>query len=233
MSGLHLWSSALCQARLWAVPEAGSSLTERTLVHPGCWPWTQPPREEETGLPAGQAAHPRSDEPQNWSWPQIQVPSAWLLPVPGGPTSALPLHFLSLTGAPSADLCSLGFGVTPSLCDKPSRESFYYLTFNYYLGNGLELPRALLRRSCPRQTPSCGLMGCPSPAVLVVAGRRPVFEECRTLFPKACLSLTGDCCEAERPLCARRGRDWSPSALEGLVSVPGTPDSCVQLLRKL
>lgn len=146
----------------------------------------------------------------------------------------------SLSGAPSADLCSLGFGVTPSLCDKPSRESFYYLMFKYYLGNGLELPSALLRRPCPRQTPSGGLMGCPSPQCWRLLGRgqalgrRPVFwhEERCALFPGTCLSLAGDHHEAERPLCARRDRDWSPSALEGLVSVPGTPDSCVQLLRK-
>ena len=59
-----------------------------------------------------------------------------------------------------------------------------------------------------------------------------MFEECHTLFPRACLSLTGDCCEPEGPLCAPRGGDWAPSALEGLVSVPGTLDSCVQLLRK-
>lgn len=164
---------------VWAVPEACSLLTESTLVHPGCRPCTQPPREEETGLPAGQAAHPRPNEPQNWSWLQTRCLRRGSFPSPAdGPRHCL--FTFSLTGAPSTGLCSLGFGATPSLCDKPTRERFHYLMFNYYLGNGLELPRALLRRVCPRQTPSVGSWG-PSPAVLVVAGRRAGGGQCSGL----------------------------------------------------
>ena len=139
------------------------------------------------------------------------------------------LFTFSLTGAPSTDLCSLGFGATPSLCDKPTRESFHYLMFNYYLGNGLELSRALLRRACPRQTLSCGLVGCPSAAVLAVAGRRAGGGGCSGL---SAAPYSQELALVPLETTVRQDRGRSPSALEGLVSVPGTPDSCVQLLRK-
>ena len=136
------------------------------------------------------------------------------------------LFTFSLAGAPSTDLCSLG----SSLCDKPTRESFHYLMFNYYLGNGLELSRALLRRVCPRQIPSCGFVGCPSAAVLVVAGRRAGGGGCSGLKNAAPFSQELALVSLETTV--RQDRGWSPSALEGLASVPGTPGSCVQLLRK-
>lgn len=164
---------------VWAVPEACSLLTESTLVHPGCRPCTQPPREEETGLPAGQAAHPRPNEPQNSVGCKSRCLRRGSFPSPVDGRRHC-LFTFSLTGAPSTGLCSLGFAATPSLCDKPTRERFHYLMFNYYLGNGLELPRALLRRACPRQTPSVGSWG-PSPAVLAVAGRRAGGGQCSGL----------------------------------------------------
>lgn len=44
MSGLEPWPSALCQARVWAVPDAGSFLTERALAWP-CVPAQDPATE--------------------------------------------------------------------------------------------------------------------------------------------------------------------------------------------
>lgn len=60
--------------------------------------------------------------------------------------------------------------------------------------------------------PVCGLVGsltCSVSGCWEEGRRRPVFwlEECCTLFLGTCLSLTGDPC----------------SALEDLLSVPGTP----------
>lgn len=100
------------------------------------------------------------------------------IPYTAGQTSALPLHLLFLTGAPSTDLCSLSFRITPSVCDRTqSGEFFYYLMFNYYLGCGFwSCPERCsvecVLEMCPRQTTSCRLVGCLLPAVLAFAGKR-------------------------------------------------------------
>lgn len=61
MSGLEPWPSALCQARVWAVPDAGSFLTERALAWP-CVP-AQDPATEGRNRPGTL----QTGDSQNWS----------------------------------------------------------------------------------------------------------------------------------------------------------------------
>lgn len=61
MSGLEPWPSALCQARVWALPDADSFLTEQTLAQP-CVPALDLATEGRKRLGTLQTG-----EPQNWS----------------------------------------------------------------------------------------------------------------------------------------------------------------------
>lgn len=177
MSGLELWSSALCQSGLCQRPAACSLRAPWFIL--GAGPAPSPRGRKKPGSLQGRLLTPDLMSPKTGVGCKSRCLRRGSFPSPADGRQHC-LFTFSLTGAPSTGLCSLGFGATPSLCDKPTREHFHYLMFNYYLGNGLELPRALLRRACPRQTPSVGSWG-PSPAVLAVAGRRAGGGQCSGL----------------------------------------------------
>ena len=176
MSGLELWSSALCQSGLCQRP-AACSLRAPWFIR-GAGPAPSPRGRKKPGSLQGRLLTPDLMSPRTG----VGCKPGALGVAPSRPqrtdlgTASSP----SLSPGHLQQVCVHWALEQLLLCDKPTRERFHYLMFNYYLGNGLELPRALLRRVCPRQTPSVGLWG-PSPAVLVVAGRRAGGGQCSGL----------------------------------------------------